>query len=85
MVKVGVRMKEIDLNVFIVLEKQLAGLRETASRDVGARQGQEGACIHGRGKTGEGRVRETLQKSPGLLVLGLCVIFFFFFRLLYIS
>ena len=40
-------------------------------------------CVHGEPETeGEGRVRETAQKSSGLLVMGFGMILIFFFKLL---
>lgn len=41
------------------------------------------ARMHGKQEMGEGRVRETVQKSSGLLVMGLWVILIFFFKLLF--
>ena len=43
------------------------------------------ACVHGEPeREGEGRVRETVQKPSGLVVMGFGVILIFFFKLLYI-
>ena len=41
------------------------------------------ACVHGEPERGgEGRVRETVQKPSGLVVMGFGVILIFFFKLL---